>query len=110
MNFAQFLHGRAGVLLPLPTMCPAPVPELVEIPEPLVIPRPEDKSVVKAVKRLAQTYPVFDTSKMLNDISTLVMQHVIQGRDAMEVIDELEIVFQRHCARLGKTNCARAGR
>jgi hypothetical protein len=39
-----------------------------------------------------------------------VMQHVIQGRDAMEVIDELEIVFQRHYARLRKTNCARAAR
>ncbi|CUQ67010.1 conserved protein of unknown function [Candidatus Nitrospira inopinata] len=66
--------------------------------------------MVKGVKRLAQTYPLLDKSKMLNDISAPVMQHVIQGRDAMEVIDELEIVFQRHYARLRKTNCTRAAR
>lgn len=95
LAFAEFLHGRAGGVAPVRIERePAPIPEPVEIP------RPEAESVVKAVKRLAQTYPMLDKSKMLNDTSTLVMQHVIQGRDAAEVIDELEIVFQRHYARL----------
>lgn len=99
LAFAEFLHGRAGAVPRVPVARePAPVPE--PIPEPIDIPRPEAESVVKAVKRLAQTYPMLDKSKMLNDTSALVMQHVIQGRDAVEVIDELEIVFQRHYERL----------
>ena len=95
LAFAEFLHSRAGAVPRMPR-----VREPEPIPEPVAIPRPEEESVVKAVKRLAQTYPMLDKSKMLNDTSALVMQHVIQGRDAAEVIDELEIVFQRHYARL----------
>jgi len=98
LAFAEFLHSRSGMRMPVEASMPAPEP--VSIPEPVAIPRPEEESVVKAVKRLAQTYPMLDKSKMLNDTSSLVMQHVIQGRDANEVIDELEIVFQRHYERL----------
>ena len=94
--FAEFLHSRSGSV---PVRSPEPPPPKV-IPEPEAIPRPDQESVVKAVKRLAQTYPMLDKSKMLNDTSTLVMQHVIQGRDAVEVIDELEIVFERYYAQL----------
>ena len=96
LAFAQFLHGRSGGRLPTT----APAAPVNEIPEPVAIPRPDEESVVKAVKRLAQTYPMLDKSKMLTDTSALVMQHVVQGRDAVEVIDELEIVFQRHYAKL----------
>ncbi len=95
--FAEFLHSRSGSK---PMREPAPPAEPVVIPEPEAIPRPEQESVVRAVKRLAQTYPMLDKSKMLNDTSTLVMQHVIQGRDAAEVIDELEIVFERYYTQL----------
>lgn len=95
--FAEFLLSRSGAV---PARAPAPPPEPVVISEPEPIPRPAQESVVKAVKRLAQTYPMLDKSKMLNDTSTLVMQHVIQGRDAVEVIDELEIVFERYYAQL----------
>ena len=96
LAFAQFLHSRSGSGLPA-TAQPGSVNE---IPEPVAIPRPAEESVVKAVKRLAQTYPMLDKSKMLTDTSALVMQHVVQGRDAAEVIDELEIVFQRHYTKL----------
>ncbi|MFA7387405.1 MAG: hypothetical protein WCZ87_07060 [Thiohalobacteraceae bacterium] len=91
LAFAEFLHSRAGGR-PRPPAAREPV----IIPEPEPIPRPEQESVVKAVKRLAQTYPMLDKSKMLNETSALVTQHIIQGRDAIEVIDELEVVFQRH--------------
>ena len=91
LAFAEFLHSRAGGQARMPA-----APEPVIISEPESIPRPEQESVVKAVKRLAQTYPMLDKSKMLNETSALVTQHIIQGRDAVEVIDELEIVFQRH--------------
>lgn len=95
--FAEFLRSRSGSV---PRRVPAPPPEPVVIPEPEQIPRPQQESVVKAVKRLSQTYPMLDKSAMLDDTSTLVMQHVIQGRDAAEVIDELEIVFERYYTQL----------
>ena len=71
-----------------------------EITTPLDIPRPEKESVVKAIKRLGVTYPMIDRAKMLNETSVLMTQHVISGRDAAEIIDELEIMFRRHYEKL----------
>lgn len=82
LEFAEFLVARHG--------------ETVESTVPLDIPRPDQESVVKAIKRLSATYPMLDRAKMLNETSVLVTQHVVQGRGAVEVIDELEILFRRH--------------
>lgn len=93
LDFAEFLdarHGQSGAA--------AGMPEAVAGPQP--IPRPEQESVVKAIKRLAATYPMLDRSKMLNETSSLMTQHVMQGRQAVEVIDELEIMFRRHYEKL----------
>ncbi len=85
LEFAQFLQERYGA-------CELPAPESIE--------RPAQESVVKAIKRLAATYPMLDRAKMLHETSALMTQHVMQGRDAVEVIDELEIVFRRHYEKL----------
>ena len=71
-----------------------------EVTAPLDIPRPEKESVVKAIKRLGATYPMIDRSKMLNETSVLMTQHVISGRDAAKVIDELEVLFRRHYEKI----------
>jgi len=71
-----------------------------EVTAPLDIPRPPKESVVKAIQRLSATYPMLDRSKMLNETSVLMTQHVIQGRDAVEVIDELEILFRRYYEKI----------
>ncbi|WP_018175418.1 hypothetical protein [Thioalkalivibrio sp. ALJ9] len=84
LKFARFLERES------PARAPEPVPE----PEP--IPRPEQESVVKAMRRLSATYHMLDRSKLLNETSALMAQHVMQGRSAVEVIDELEVVFQTH--------------
>jgi hypothetical protein len=81
LDYAEFLVARYG--------------ETLDIAAPLDIPRPDRESVVKAIKRLAATYPMLDRAKMLNETSVLVTQHVMHGRDAVEVIDELEILFRR---------------
>ena len=86
LEFAEFLAARYGG------------PK--EITAPLDIPRPARESVVKAIKRLGATYPMIDRSKMLNETSVLMTQHVIHGRDAVEVIDELEILFRRYYEQL----------
>ena len=74
-----------------------------EITAPLDIPRPQKESVVKAIKRLGATYPMVDRAKMLNETSVLMTQHVISGREAAEVIDELEILFRRHYEKHANT-------
>ena len=53
------------------------------------------ESVIAAIKRLSATYPMLDKGKVFNDTSSLMSQHIIQGREAVEVIDELEALFQQ---------------
>ncbi|HEC19406.1 MAG TPA: Crp/Fnr family transcriptional regulator [Gammaproteobacteria bacterium] len=65
------------------------------IPEPTPLPRPEKESVVAAMKRLSASYSMLDKPKLLNEASVLMTQHVMQGRAADEVIDELESLFER---------------
>ncbi len=91
LAFAEFLASR-GEATP------------VEVPAPAVVPRPESESVVGALKRLSATYHMLDKAKMLNETSTVMAQHVMQGRDKVEVIDELEVIFRRHYEALRETN------
>jgi hypothetical protein len=62
--------------------------------EPLMIDRPQIESVVAAIKRLSKTYPMLDRQALLHETSSFMMQHMMQGRAAVEVIDDLEIYFR----------------
>ncbi|MCW8962293.1 MAG: Crp/Fnr family transcriptional regulator [Gammaproteobacteria bacterium] len=62
---------------------------------PLEIERPAEESVVAAIKRLSHTYPMLDRQALLHETSSFMMQYMMQGREAVEVIDEMEIYFQR---------------
>jgi hypothetical protein len=85
LDYADFLLGREAD------------PEAKAVPQqPLVVPRPENESVVKAIKRLMGTYPMLDRNKLLHETSALMAQHAVHKRPAAEVIDELEQVFSRH--------------
>ena len=64
------------------------------IEEPVIIPRPSEERVVAAIKRLSATFPMLKKDTMLNETASLMTQHLVQGRAAEEVIDELEILFQ----------------
>jgi len=64
--------------------------------EPVPITRPAGETVVMAIKRLTRTYPMLDRRKLFTETSRCVTQHALEGRPAMEVIDELEMVFSRH--------------
>jgi hypothetical protein len=63
--------------------------------EPVHIPRPEQESVVKAIQRLMASYPMLDRNKLLHETSAQMTRHVMQGIPAVEVIDELEVIFRR---------------
>ena len=79
-QFAEFLKSRA----------PEPVSKITE---PLGIERPGDESVIAAIKRLKKNYPMLPQQDMLNETSEFMMQHMMQGKSATVVIDELEILF-----------------
>lgn len=100
LAFAEFLGSRSAGLAPAPAGQDDTVATERTFPEPEPIPRPENESVVAAVKRLSRTYHMIEKRHMLNETSALVAQHVMQGRDAVEVIDELELVFQRRYEEL----------
>ncbi len=78
--FAEFLASRRG---------PATAP----IAEPTREPRPEKESVVAAIKRLRRTFPMLDSGDLLDETSTLMSAHILQGVAANEVIDQLEVLF-----------------
>lgn len=61
--------------------------------QPLESSRPENENVVNAIKRLRASYFMLNTDVLLNESSALMAQFMIQGRDAKEVIDDLEILF-----------------
>ena len=92
LAFAEFLASRAAVNKPA-------VPS-----EPQSIPRPAEERVVQAIKRLRETYPMLDHSKMLHEVSEHMTQHVMQGKPAQEVIDQLELVFRAHYERMAGTD------
>ena len=83
LDFARYLDERYGRSA-----------SAFDAPEP--IPRRENESVIAAMKRLSASYHMVDKSKMLHETSALMAQHVMQGREAGEVIEELEMLFERH--------------
>lgn len=62
-------------------------------------PRPDSESVIGAIKRLSRSYSMLNKDDMLHETSDLMTSHVIKGRPAEEVIDELEILFLKHYER-----------
>lgn len=84
LEFAEFLSARY------------PSTTEASVTEPLPIERPADETVVAAMKRLRETYPMLDPEKLLHEASGLMSSHMLQGRPAAEVIDELEQLFRQH--------------
>jgi hypothetical protein len=84
LAFAEFLASRH------------PVQESVAAAEPLDIPRPAEESVVKALQRLRETYPMLNPDKLLHESAGHMQRHLLQGCPAAEVINDLEAMFARH--------------
>ncbi len=81
-DFADFLYAKAE-------------PVVNEIPPPEDIPRPEVETVVGAVKRLKGKYFMVESMSVFSAASSLMTDHMVKGRDVIEVIDEMEILFER---------------
>lgn len=79
LDYAAFLSGRVASAGP--------------VPKPDDIPRPEEETVVAAIRRLSETYFMLDKEVMLHKAAGMMAEHVLQGRDAAAVIDDLEAAF-----------------
>ena len=80
-DFADFLYAKAE-------------PIVKDIPPPEDVPRPEFETVVGAVKRLKVKYHMVESMSVFSDASALMTDHMVKGRDVVEVIDEMEILFE----------------
>ena len=63
------------------------------VAKPNIIQRPENESVVAAIKRLSASYPMLEKPELLNKASAVMTKHVMQGQEVKLAIDELEILF-----------------
>jgi len=80
-DFADFLYAKAD-------------PVSKEIPAPDDIPRPQEETVVGAVKRLKIKYHMIGSMSVFSAASALMTDHMVKGRDVIEVIDEMELLFE----------------
>ena len=56
--------------------------------------RPKQEKVIAAIKRLSATYPMLPKDSLMNQTASLMSEHILKGRAASEVIDELEKLFR----------------
>lgn len=92
LAFADFLQTRGAE-------SPAGA---VPVAEPQPIPRPDEETVVGAMKRLSKSYHMLDKDTVLHESAALMSAHMMQGRPAAEVIDDLEQLFEQTYLRLIK--------
>lgn len=85
LAFAEFLFQRQSDTDTVPLL-----------QEAQAIERPDNERVPAALKRLKATYPMLEASDLLGEASELVTQFLMQGREAVDVIDDLEALFERH--------------
>nr|VFK12707.1 MAG: hypothetical protein BECKLFY1418C_GA0070996_100152 [Candidatus Kentron sp. LFY] len=100
LAFAEFLVGRLDS---------ETAQESDSIPVPLLIPRPDNETVVAAIRRLSRSYPMLDKATMLNETSSLMAGHVLRGQPAPEVIDKLEAVFRGHYENMKSSSAVPSG-
>lgn len=63
------------------------------------IPRPESESVIAAIRRLSKTFHMLNKDELLHETSALMTAHVMHGKPAPQVIDELEELFRQQYDR-----------
>lgn len=94
VKFARFLTDNNSDSEKADQDSPEKINERTVIPSPSSIERPAQESVIKAIKRLNKTYPMIDKSTLLDRTSGLMTEHLLKGRDAVSIIDELEEMFE----------------
>ena len=81
LDYAGFLQSQGDLVV-------------TEVAEPIAIDRPEEETVVGAIKRLKITYPMIESMSIFSSASSLMTEHMINGRDSVEVINEMQVLFE----------------
>ena len=89
LDFAEFLYAKGDL-------------PVKEISSPLDIERPDSETVVGAIKRLKQTYPMIESMAVFSSASELMTEHMVKGRNAVDVIDEMEQIFEEFYSKMLK--------
>jgi len=87
LDFAEFLNSRDS-------QSESSLAATEQTPE--IIPRPGKETVVSAIKRLSKSYSMLNKDELLHETSDLMSSHILKGRPAAEVIDDLEVLFTSH--------------
>jgi hypothetical protein len=87
LEYAEFLYQRSEK-------------KQQPLTEPVLIARPDQETVVGAIKRLSTSYAMLDKQYMLHELSGLMAQHMLQGRPSSDVIDDIEAVFESQYRKL----------
>lgn len=82
LEFAGFLVSR-------------PPADRKSVLKPRALARPENETVVQAIRRLTRTYPMLERHRLMDETSRCLAGHTLEGRPASQVISELEAVFAR---------------
>jgi hypothetical protein len=86
VEYAEFLVGRADAP---PPGAPAE--------------RPPEETVLQAVRRLNRNYPGLRRAALMQSVGELLLQHMMDQRAAVEVIDALEALYAHaHAERAGR--------
>lgn len=88
LSFAEFLLSRQ----PADAASGAETPP-ASLQAPLDIARPAEETVVAAIRRLRETYPMVPRKAVFQQSSTLMTKHIIESADSTIIIDELEALF-----------------
>ena len=88
VDFAEFLKQKSQQ--------PQQDLESQEKLKPLKQSRPDEENIINAIKRLRASYFMLNTDGLLDETSSLMTQHIVHGREAVEVIDNLETLFDQH--------------
>ena len=62
---------------------------------PKPIERPKSESVIKAIKRLKQTYYMLPADDLMNETSKQMSAHLIKGKSKSDTINDLEFIFKQ---------------
>lgn len=76
--------------------------------QPIESPKAENETVIGAIKRLSDSYPMLERDKMLEPVNQLMNEHLLHGKDTLSVIEQIELLFKQqyevYCQEFKKTH------
>lgn len=69
---------------------------LSEVREPVFESASESETVIATLKRMRRVYPMLETGDLFHEASALVSSNLMGGRPRLEVIEEIEQLFEKH--------------